>query len=56
MRKILIVDDEHAIRRTLCLLLEAEGYEVLTAATADAARAHEDLQGRRTTGKVLLVP
>jgi NADPH2:quinone reductase len=23
---------------------------------ADAARAHEDLQGRRTTGKVLLVP
>ncbi len=40
MRKILIVDDEHAIRRTLCLLLESEGYKVLTAATADAARAH----------------
>ncbi|WDF34443.1 quinone oxidoreductase [Arthrobacter agilis] len=25
-------------------------------ALADAARAHEDLQGRRTTGKVLLIP
>ena len=45
MRKILIVDDEHAIRRTLCLLLESEGYEVLTAATAAAARAHLTQQG-----------
>lgn len=39
MRKILIVDDEHAIRRTLCLLLEAERYKVLTAASAEEARA-----------------
>lgn len=39
MRKILIVDDEHAIRRTLCMLLESEHYEVVTAVSAEDARA-----------------
>lgn len=30
-KRILVVDDEESIRRTLKLLLESEGYEVITA-------------------------
>ena len=39
MRKILIVDDEHAIRRTLAMLLETEGYRVIEAHDAEQAKA-----------------
>ncbi len=38
-RTILVVDDEKNIRRTLSLVLEGEGYRVLTAETAKAALA-----------------
>jgi CheY-like chemotaxis protein len=34
---VLVVDDEEAVRRVAALLLEAAGYTVLTAATADEA-------------------
>lgn len=30
-KRILVVDDEESIRKTLKLLLESEGYEVITA-------------------------
>lgn len=39
MRNILIVDDEHAIRRTLALLLESEGYRAFEAADSAEAKA-----------------
>lgn len=39
MQKILIIDDEHAIRRTLGLLLQSEGYDTREAAGINAAKA-----------------
>jgi two-component system, OmpR family, KDP operon response regulator KdpE len=36
--RILVVDDERAIRRALELSLTRAGYEVVTAATAEAAQ------------------
>lgn len=37
--KVLVVDDELSMREFISILLEREGYEVLTAADADAALA-----------------
>jgi two-component system response regulator AtoC len=37
--RILVVDDDEALRESLALLLAAEGYEVVTAGDADAALA-----------------
>jgi two-component system, NtrC family, nitrogen regulation response regulator NtrX len=50
--KVLIVDDEKNIRRTLRMVLEGEDYEVEEADSA--ARAIEVLTGSRDTGVVLL--
>ena len=36
-RRVLVVDDERHIRRVLCGYLEAEGFEVVEAATGEAA-------------------
>jgi len=38
--KLLVVDDDHAVRESLRKLLEAQGYEVLGAADASEAREH----------------
>jgi len=40
--RILVVDDDEALRDSLALLLAAEGYEVLTAGDADGALARLD--------------
>jgi two-component system response regulator AtoC len=40
--RILVVDDDEALRESLALLLAAEGYEVLTAGDAEAALARLD--------------
>lgn len=38
--KILIVDDEHLIRWSICRRLQSDGFDVLEAATADEARRY----------------
>ncbi len=48
---ILVVDDEKNIRRTLALVLEGEGFDVLLAETAEAGL---DLLARRRVDAVLL--
>ena len=49
--KILIVDDEMNMRRTLAAILSDEGYEVATAATGEEA---VDLCSREQFGIVLM--
>lgn len=48
--EILVVDDDNAIRETLCLVLEDEGYTV-----ADAADGHAALRILRSTPYPLVV-
>ena len=42
LKRILIVDDEENIGRSLKLILEREGYSVATCTTVEQARARSD--------------
>lgn len=49
-KKILVIEDEKDIRRTLQLQLEAEGFEVITASDGE-----EGLQKAKTSGSDLVI-
>lgn len=51
-RTILVVDDDQDIRETFCLVLQAVGYDVVTA--SDGAEALSRLRSTRSVGLVLL--